>query len=109
MRILVIDNYDSFVYNLAQYVGELGTEPMVYRNDAITLRLAMKLHPDGIIISPGPGTPEDIRYFGVCTEILRNMSIKIPTLGVSGNHIHFRREDHSCKQVDAWKNKPDKT
>jgi anthranilate synthase component 2 len=86
MRILVIDNYDSFVYNLAQYVGELGTEPMVYRNDAITLRLAMKLHPDGIIISPGPGTPEDIRYFGVCTEILRNMSIKIPTLGVCLGH-----------------------
>ena len=86
MKILVIDNYDSFVYNLVQYVGELGAEPMVYRNDGVTLGRARKLHPDGIIISPGPGTPEDIRYFGVCTEILRNMSVKIPTLGVCLGH-----------------------
>jgi len=86
MRILVIDNYDSFVYNLVQYVGELGAEPLVYRNDEITLERAMKLHPDRVIISPGPGTPEDTRYFGVCTEILRNMSPKIPTLGVCLGH-----------------------
>jgi len=86
MRILVIDNYDSFVYNLVQYVGELGAEPSVYRNDEITLERAMKIHPDGIIISPGPGTPEDTRYFGVCTEILQTMSPKIPTLGVCLGH-----------------------
>ena len=86
MRILVIDNYDSFVYNLVQYVGELGAEPLVYRNDEITLERAMKFHPDGIIISPGPGTPEDTRYFGVCTEILQTMSLKIPTLGVCLGH-----------------------
>ncbi|MEM3041364.1 MAG: aminodeoxychorismate/anthranilate synthase component II, partial [Nitrososphaerota archaeon] len=60
--------------------------PLVFRNDEITLERAMKLHPDRIIISPGPGTPEDKRYFGVCTDILRNMSIKIPTLGVCLGH-----------------------
>jgi anthranilate synthase component 2 len=86
MKVLVIDNYDSFVYNLVQYVGELGAEPVVYRNDEITLRQAIKLHPDKIIISPGPGTPEEIRYFGVCPEILQKMSIKIPTLGVCLGH-----------------------
>lgn len=55
MRVLVIDNYDSFVYNLAQYVGELGAEPMVLRNDQISLKTAEELRPDRIIISPGPG------------------------------------------------------
>jgi anthranilate synthase component 2 len=86
MRVLVIDNYDSFVYNLVQYVGELGAEPIVYRNDEITLRKAMKLKPNRIIISPGPGTSEDIRYFGVCSEILQNMSREISTLGVCLGH-----------------------
>jgi anthranilate synthase component 2 len=86
MKVLVIDNYDSFVYNLVQYVGELGAEPIVYRNDEITLSKAMKLDADRIIISPGPGTPEDVHYFGVCTEILRNMSPRIPTLGVCLGH-----------------------
>jgi len=83
---LVIDNYDSFVYNLVQYIGELGAAPFVYRNDEISLKLAMKLRLDRIIISPGPGTPEDPRYFGVCSEILQTMSPKIPTLGVCLGH-----------------------
>ena len=82
MKVLVIDNYDSFVYNLVQYIGELGGEPVVYRNDQITLKQAMKLDPKRIVISPGPGTPEDPHYFGVCSAILREMSHKIPTLGV---------------------------
>jgi anthranilate synthase component 2 len=82
MKVLVIDNYDSFVYNLVQYIGELGGEPFVYRNDKLTLKQAMKLNPKCIVISPGPGTPEDPRYFGVCSSILRQMSCKIPTLGV---------------------------
>jgi anthranilate synthase component 2 len=82
LRVLVIDNYDSFVYNLVQYVGELGGEPIVYRNDKITLTEAMELDPDRIVISPGPGTPEDPRYFGVCSSILKKMSCNIPTLGV---------------------------
>ena len=86
MRVLVIDNYDSFVYNLVQYVGELGAKPFVYRNDEINLKRAVKLRPDRIIISPGPGTPEDPRYFGACTEILRMMGPETPTLGVCLGH-----------------------
>jgi len=82
MKVLVIDNYDSFVYNLVQYIGELGGEPSVYRNDKLTLQQAIKFHPQCIVISPGPGTPEDTRYFGVCSSILQQMSCKIPTLGV---------------------------
>ena len=82
MKVLVIDNYDSFVYNLVQYIGELGGEPIVYRNDQLTLQQAIELDPHQIVISPGPGTPEDPHYFGVCSEILREMSCKIPTLGV---------------------------
>jgi len=86
MKVLVIDNYDSFVYNLVQYVGELGGTPIVYRNDEITLNQAKELQPERIIISPGPGTPDDIRYFGVCTEIIQQMSDEIPTLGVCLGH-----------------------
>jgi len=86
VRVLVIDNYDSFVYNLVQYIGELGAKPLVYRNDEIALKRAMKLRPDRIIISPGPGTPEDTRYFGVCSEILQKMSVRTPTLGVCLGH-----------------------
>ncbi len=82
MKVLVIDNYDSFVYNLVQYIGELRGEPFVYRNDQLTLEQAMELDPDRIVISPGPGTPEDPHYFGICSAILRQMSCKIPTLGV---------------------------
>jgi len=86
MRVLVIDNYDSFVYNLVQYVGDLGGRPVVYRNDQITLRKAKSLRPSHIILSPGPGTPEDPHYFGVCLSILRQMSPKVPTLGVCLGH-----------------------
>lgn len=82
MKVLVIDNYDSFVYNLVQYIGELGGKPTVYRNDKLTLQQAMKLNPQRIVISPGPGTPEDTHYFGICSDVLREMSCKIPTLGV---------------------------
>ena len=82
MKVLVIDNYDSFVYNIVQYLGELGGDPVVYRNDQLTLQQAIELDPQRIVISPGPGTPENPRYFGVCSVILREMSCKIPTLGV---------------------------
>ena len=82
MKTLVIDNYDSFVYILVQYVGELGGGPVVHRNDQISLDGAKKLQPDRILISPGPGTPENPRYFGTCSAILREMSPTIPTLGV---------------------------
>jgi len=86
MKVLIIDNYDSFVYNLVQYIEELGGETLVYRNDQITLKQATKLNPERIVISPGPGTPEEARYFGVCSLILQNMSCRIPTLGVCLGH-----------------------
>ena len=87
MKILILDNYDSFVYNLAQYVGAEGGNPVVYRNDGISLRkIASDVKPDGIVISPGPGNPSNPRDFGVCTEVLKSLSKKIPTLGVCLDH-----------------------
>jgi anthranilate synthase component II len=86
MKVLVIDNYDSFVYNLVQYIGEFGAEVIVYRNDQVTLKQVHDLKPDRIVISPGPGNPEDERYFGVCNSILQQISKKIPTLGVCLGH-----------------------
>ncbi len=86
MKVLIVDNYDSFVYNLAQYVGELGADVFVCRNDKITLKQARDYQPDRIILSPGPGTAEDARYFGVCKEILQHLSCRVPTLGVCLGH-----------------------
>ena len=86
MKVLLIDNYDSFVYNLVQYVGEQGAEPLVYRNDALTLDESKNLKPDRIIISPGPGTPTDPKYFGISSEILNSLSKTTPTLGVCLGH-----------------------
>jgi anthranilate synthase component 2 len=86
MKVLVIDNYDSFVYNLVQYIGEQGGDPIVYRNDEITLEKALEIKPKRIVISPGPGHPQNPRYFGVCSNILKRMSHKIPTLGVCLGH-----------------------
>ena len=86
MKILVIDNYDSFVYNLAQLLGELRTEPTVLRNDRITLEDVVRLDPDAIVISPGPGHPSDRKYFGVCTDVIAEMGHKIPVLGVCLGH-----------------------
>ena len=78
-RILVIDNYDSFVYNLVQYLGELGADPIVRRHDEITLDEAGVLDPDGILISPGPGTPDDS---GVSMELIEHFTGRTPILGV---------------------------
>jgi anthranilate synthase component II len=86
VKVLVIDNYDSFVYNLVQYVGELGVEVVVFRNDQITLEQVQTLNPTRIIISPGPGNPEDEKYFGVCRSILLQVSPQVPTLGVCLGH-----------------------
>ncbi len=86
MRVLIIDNYDSFVYNLAQYIGEHGAETVVRRNDEVTLQEAVALKPDRIVLSPGPGTPEDERCFGICKEILQHLSCRVPTLGVCLGH-----------------------
>ncbi|MDR2719495.1 MAG: aminodeoxychorismate/anthranilate synthase component II [Nitrososphaerota archaeon] len=86
MKVLVIDNYDSFVYNLVQYIGEMGTETIVYRNDQTNIQELTKLKPDRIVLSPGPGTPEDEKYFGICKTILQTLSHNIPTLGVCLGH-----------------------
>jgi anthranilate synthase component II len=86
MKILVIDNYDSFVYNIAQILGELGAEPVVVRNDKITLEQVKAMNPDGIVISPGPGHPADRKHFGVCTEIIKEIGPKTPILGVCLGH-----------------------
>jgi anthranilate synthase/aminodeoxychorismate synthase-like glutamine amidotransferase len=77
----VIDNYDSFTYNLVQYLGELGSEPRVFRNDEVTVR-DLRAY-DGIIISPGPGRPEDA---GVSTQAIRELSGNVPILGVCLGH-----------------------
>jgi anthranilate synthase/aminodeoxychorismate synthase-like glutamine amidotransferase len=81
--VLVIDNYDSFVYNLAQYLGELGWEPVVYRNDAIGLSDVEKLAPSHIVISPGPCTPLES---GISNDIIKYFGGKIPILGVCLGH-----------------------
>ncbi|MDC0832503.1 aminodeoxychorismate/anthranilate synthase component II [Geitlerinema sp. CS-897] len=87
--ILVIDNYDSFTYNLVQYLGELGqtvpvaSEIQVYRNDRITLEEIRRLDPKGIVISPGPGRPEDA---GISIDIIRELGSTMPILGVCLGH-----------------------
>ena len=86
MKFLIIDNYDSFVYNIAQYLGELGVECDVIRNDKITLQQIIDKKYDAIIISPGPGTPEDKKYFGVCSEVIKKMGSNTPILGVCLGH-----------------------
>lgn len=85
MRVLVIDNYDSFVYNLAQQVGSLADVVIVRRNNEITAAEAKELRPDRIIISPGPGTPADPRYFGSCSSIITSL-MDVPILGVCLGH-----------------------
>ena len=86
MKFLIIDNYDSFVYNIAQYLGELGVESDVIRNDKITLDEIKEKKYDAIIISPGPGTPEDKKYFGVCNDVIIKMGPSTPILGVCLGH-----------------------
>jgi anthranilate synthase component 2 len=77
--IVVVDNYDSFVYILVQYLGELGARPHVYRHDAVTVDEIRGMRPDGILISPGPGTPDDA---GVSVPVLAELSGEIPIFGV---------------------------
>lgn len=86
MKTLLIDNYDSFVYNLVQQVGEIGSDPIVFRNNKITLQEVITLNPDNIIISPGPGIPSEKKFFGICSDILKNLSSIIPILGVCLGH-----------------------
>jgi anthranilate synthase/aminodeoxychorismate synthase-like glutamine amidotransferase len=81
--ILVIDNYDSFTYNLVQYLGELGAELQTYRNDKITLDQIKKLDPEKILISPGPGYPKDA---GISISLIKEFAGKVPILGVCLGH-----------------------
>lgn len=81
--IFVLDNYDSFTYNLVQYFGELGAEVEVYRNDQITVSDVARLRPERIVISPGPCTPRDA---GISVELVRHFAGKVPVLGVCLGH-----------------------
>ena len=83
-RVLVIDSYDSFVFNLVQYLGELGAEPIVHRNDALTVADAVELSPDAVLLSPGPGRPEDAGI--ICAAIPAFAGRGIPVLGVCLGH-----------------------
>lgn len=80
---LVVDNYDSFVYNLVQYLGELGAEPIVHRDDAVSLDDVERIDPDGILISPGPGSPADA---GISNELIRTWGERVPVFGVCLGH-----------------------
>ena len=82
-RVLVIDNYDSFVYNLVQYLGELGADPLVHRSDALTLDEIITLDPGAVLISPGPGRPE---HAGLSNAVIEHFAGKRPVLGVCLGH-----------------------
>src|SRR5881398_3546336 len=82
-RVLVVDNYDSFVYNLVQYLGELGADPIVHRNDEVSADDVAEIDPDAILVSPGPGRPEDA---GVSNELIRRFGPTVPLLGVCLGH-----------------------
>src|ERR1700683_2171782 len=81
--ILLIDNYDSFVYNLARYLREMGCRTQVVRNDAITIAEVARLAPQAVVISPGPCTPAEA---GISVELVRSLSVSIPMLGVCLGH-----------------------
>lgn len=81
--LLIIDNYDSFTYNLVHYLGELGAESIVFRNDSISVEEVINNKPDGIVISPGPGDPDRA---GICLSLIKSLAGKIPILGVCLGH-----------------------
>jgi anthranilate synthase component 2 len=85
-KILIIDNYDSFVYNIAQLFGKLSTDPVVFRNNKISLKDIKKMQPDGIVLSPGPGHPADKKSFGICGDIIQTLGPITPVLGVCLGH-----------------------
>jgi anthranilate synthase component 2 len=83
MNILLLDNYDSFTYNLVHYLAELGAQVQVHRNDQISVEAVLALKPHGIVISPGPGTPQES---GICLPLIREATGKIPLFGVCLGH-----------------------
>ncbi len=86
LKTIVIDNYDSFVFNIVQYIGELGGNPEVFRNDEITVEDIKNMNPTHIVISPGPGDPTDKSYFGVSSDVILELGKTIPVLGVCLGH-----------------------
>lgn len=91
-RVLIIDNYDSFTYNLHQYLGALGAESVVEKNDALSIEEIRAKKPSHIVLSPGPGSPEKPRDFGVCGRVILELAAEIPVLGVCLGHqgiVHF--------------------
>lgn len=86
-RLVILDNYDSFVYNIYQLLGELtGVAAKVYRNDRVSLEQILADDPTHLFISPGPGTPENPGYFGVCGDVIRTLAPRVPILGVCLGH-----------------------
>ena len=102
MKVLLLDNYDSFTYNLAQYLGELGHAPVVHRNDEISLGEIEAMKPDRIVISPGPGRPEDA---GITVDVIRQFGRRVPVLGVClgppGDRPRLRRRRRPRAGADA--------
>ena len=86
MKILLIDNYDSFTFNLYHYLSSLKCNVEVYRNNKITIDQIKRKKFDKIVISPGPGTPEDRRYFGVCKDVIQKLGPTLPILGICLGH-----------------------
>jgi len=95
--ILVIDNYDSFTYNLVQYLGELGADPVVHRNDAVSVAAVRRMKPERIVISPGPGRPEDA---GISNRVIADLGKRVPILGVCLGH-QCLAQVHGAKVVRA--------
>ncbi|MGC8600405.1 MAG: anthranilate synthase component II [Nitrososphaeria archaeon] len=83
---LIIDNYDSFVYNIAQYAGELGSVPIVVRNDEISVKAVERINPDRIIISPGPGSPDKKEDAGIVIDLIKVVGRRLPLFGVCFGH-----------------------
>ncbi|HEY2839025.1 MAG TPA: aminodeoxychorismate/anthranilate synthase component II [Pirellulales bacterium] len=86
MNTVILDNYDSFTFNLYQYVGEIDARPLVFRNDQISFAELARLAPERIIISPGPGRADDPEYFGICKRAILELGPRVPVLGVCLGH-----------------------
>ena len=95
--VFVLDNYDSFTYNLVQYLGELGAEVEVRRNDQVTVADAEAMGPQRIVVSPGPCTP---REAGISVDLIRHFAGKVPVLGVCLGHCR-RKQHHERQAGDA--------